>query len=62
MVAGEQLAGGALPVRVAQVARAVHHQAGVGRDLADDRLVAGLGVRPASLHGDAGSEGRAPRR
>ena len=61
MIAGEKLAGGALPVRVAQVARAVHHQAGVGRDLADDRLVARLGVRPAALHRDARREGPAPR-
>ena len=36
VVAREELARRLIPVRVAKVARAVHHQAGIGRDLAHD--------------------------
>ncbi len=62
MVARGHLAGGTFPVGVAQIAGAVHHQAGVGDDLADDRLVALLCVGPPLLHGDAGGEGGPPGR
>ena len=41
---GEQVARGLGVAAVAQVAGAVHHQAGIGGHLADDRLVALLGI------------------
>ena len=43
---------------VAQVAGAVHHQAGIAGDAADHRMIAALGVRRILLHRDPCGEGR----